>query len=233
MQESTVFDRQQTAVQVQSEFIRRVFNWMALGLAATAITALFVVNTGLVSSIMRHPFLIMALIVGELGIVIALGAAIGRISSATALLMFFLYAVLTGITLSTIFLIYTKGSIANTFFITGGTFAAMSAYGYVTRRDLTSLGGFLMMGLIGMIIASVVNIFLRSPAFDWIITYAGIAIFIGLTAYDTQTIKAMASAGFAGSEEERKGAILGALRLYLDFINLFLLLLRLFGRRSD
>ena len=233
MQQSTVFDRQRTAVHVQSEFIRRVFNWMALGLAATAITALFIVNSGLVFSIIRHPMLIMLLVVGELGIVIALGAAIGRLSSATALLMFFLYAVLTGITLSTIFLIYTKGSIANTFFITGGTFAAMSAYGYLTRRDLTSLGGFLMMGLIGMIIASVVNIFMRSPAFEWIITYAGIAIFIGLTAYDTQAIKAMAYAGFAGSEEERKGAILGALRLYLDFINLFLLLLRLFGRRSD
>jgi FtsH-binding integral membrane protein len=206
---------------------------MALGLAATAITALFVVNSGLVYSLLRHPMFIMLLVVGEVGIVFALSAAIGRIGSATALLMFFGYAVLTGVTFSSIFLVYTKGSIATTFFITGGTFAAMSVYGYVTRRDLTSIGGFLTMGLIGIIIASVVNIFLRSPAFDWLITYAGIAIFIGLTAYDTQAIKAMASRGFAGSEEERKGAIIGALRLYLDFINLFLLLLRIFGRGRD
>ncbi len=233
MQESTVFDRERTSVEVQSGFIRGVFNWMALGLAATAISALLVVNTGMVYSIMRHPMLLMLLIVGELGIVLALGAAINKIGSATALLMFFAYAILTGVTLSSVFLVYTKGSIASTFFITGGTFAAMSAYGYATKRDLTSLGGFLMMGLIGIILASVVNIFLRSSGFQWLITYAGIAVFIGLTAYDTQAIKAMASAGFSGSEEERKGAIIGALRLYLDFINLFLLLLRIFGRGRD
>ncbi|MDR3569999.1 MAG: Bax inhibitor-1/YccA family protein [Syntrophobacteraceae bacterium] len=233
MQESTVFNRDRTAVEIQSEFIRGVFNWMALGLAATAISALFVVDTGMVYSILRHPMLVILLVIGEVGIVIALTAAISRVSSATATLMFFGYAVLTGVTLSSIFLVYTKGSIVGTFFITGGTFAAMSAYGYVTKRDLTSIGGFLMMGLIGIIIASVVNIFLRSSAFDWLITYAGIAIFIGLTAYDTQSIKAMAYAGFAGSEDERKGAIIGALRLYLDFINLFLLLLRIFGRTRD
>ena len=233
MQRSTVFDRDRAAVQVQGEFIRGVYNWMALGLAATAIAALFTVDSGMVSSIVRSPGLMLVLVIAELGLVFALSAAIGRISSSTALLMFFGYAVLTGITLSTIFLVYTKGSIAGTFFITGGTFAAMSAYGYATKRDLTSMGGFLMMGLIGMIIASVVNIFLRSPAFYWLITYAGIAIFIGLTAYDTQAIKAMAQAGFAGYEEERKGAIIWALLLYLDFINLFLLLLRLFGRSRD
>lgn len=233
MQDSTVFDRERTSVEVQSGFIRGVFNWMALGLAATAIAALLVVDSGMVYSITRHPMLLMLLIIGELGIVLALGAAINKIGSAAALFLFFAYAILTGVTLSTVFLVYTKGSIAGTFFITGGTFAAMSAYGYVTKRDLTSLGGFLMMGLIGIILASVVNIFLRSSGFQWLITYAGIAIFIGLTAYDTQAIKAMASAGFSGSEEERKGAIIGALRLYLDFINLFLLLLRIFGRGRD
>ena len=109
----------------------------------------------------------------------------------------------------------------------------MSLYGYTTKRDLTSMGSFLMMGLFGIIIASFVNFFFRSPAFYWLITYAGIAIFVGLTAYDAQKIKEMAYAGFSGSEEERKGAVIGALRLYLDFINLFLLLLRIFGRRSD
>lgn len=229
MQRSTVFQADRAVV--QSEFIRRVYNWMALGLAVTAITALFVLNSGLIYSL-RNPMVMLLLIIGELGIVVALSAAIGRLQSSTALLMFFTYSFLNGLTLSTIFLVYTKASIANTFFVTAGTFAAMSVYGYTTKRDLTSIGSFLMMGLIGVIIASFVNFFLRSPAVYWLITYAGIAVFVGLTAYDAQTIKQMAYAGFAGSEEERKGAIIGALRLYLDFINLFLLLLRIFGRRD-
>ena len=206
---------------------------MALGLAVTAIVALYAVNSGLIFSLLRNPIIMIVLIVGELGLVIALSAAIGRFQSSTALFMFFAYSFLNGLTISTIFLIYTKASIANTFFITAGTFAAMSLYGYTTKRDLTSMGSFLMMGLIGIIIASFVNFFFRSPAFYWLITYAGIAIFVGLTAYDAQKIKEMAYAGFSGSEEERKGAVIGALRLYLDFINLFLLLLRIFGRRSD
>ncbi len=231
MQRSTVFQREQ--VTVQTDFIRRVYNWMALGLAVTAIVALYAVNSGLIFSLLRNPIIMIVLIVGELGLVIALSAAIGRFQSSTALFMFFAYSFLNGLTISTIFLVYTKASIANTFFITAGTFAAMSVYGYTTKRDLTSMGSFLMMGLFGIIIASFVNFFFRSPAFYWLITYAGIAIFVGLTAYDAQKIKEMAYAGFSGSEEERKGAVIGALRLYLDFINLFLLLLRIFGRRSD
>lgn len=232
METSTIYQREQTAAQVQSAFIRRVYNWMALGLAVTAITALYAVNSRLVFSLLS-PTVMLLLIVAEFGIVIALSAAIGRIQSSTALFMFFVYSFLNGLTFSIIFLIYTKASIANTFFVTAGTFAAMSVYGYTTRRDLTSMGSFLMMGLIGIIIASVVNFFLKSPAFYWLITYAGIAVFVGLTAYDAQTIKRMAYAGFAGSEEERKGAVIGALRLYLDFINLFLLLLQIFGRRNN
>jgi len=231
MQRSTVFQRDQ--VIVQTDFIRRVYNWMALGLAVTAIVALYAVNSGLVLSLLRNPIIMILLIVGELGLVIALSAAIGRFHSSTAMFMFFAYSFLNGLTISTIFLVYTKASIANTFFITAGTFAAMSVYGYTTKRDLTSMGSFLMMGLIGIIIASFVNFFFSSPAIYWLITYAGIAIFVGLTAYDAQKIKEMAYAGFSGSEEERKGAVIGALRLYLDFINLFLLLLRIFGRRSD
>ncbi|MGA2938120.1 MAG: Bax inhibitor-1/YccA family protein [Syntrophobacteraceae bacterium] len=231
MQRSTVFQRDQ--VIVQTDFIRRVYNWMALGLAVTAIVALYAVNSGLVLSLLRNPIIMILLIVGELGLVIALSAAIGRFQSSTAMFMFFAYSFLNGLTISTIFLVYTKASIANTFFITAGTFAAMSVYGYTTKRDLTSMGSFLMMGLIGIIIASFVNFFFSSPAIYWLITYAGIAIFVGLTAYDAQKIKEMAYAGFSGSEEERKGAVIGALRLYLDFINLFLLLLRIFGRRSD
>jgi FtsH-binding integral membrane protein len=229
MARSAVFER----AAVQNEFIRRVYNWMALGLALTAITALYVVSSGLVFSLLSSPMVILVLVIAELGIVIGLSAAIGRLQSSTAIFMFFAYAFLNGLTISVIFLAYTKASIASTFFITAGTFAVMSIYGYTTKTDLTSMGSFLMMGLIGIIIASFINFFFHSPAFYWLITYAGVAIFVGLTAYDAQKIKEMASAGFAGSEDERKGAVIGALRLYLDFINLFLLLLRIFGRRSD
>jgi len=230
MQRSTVFQEERAIV--QTEFIRRVYNWMALGLAVTALTSLFTLNSGLIYSLLS-PGVMLVLILAELGIVIALSAAIGRLQSSTALLMFFAYSFLNGLTLATIFLAYTKASIASTFFVTAGTFAAMSVYGLTTKRDLTSMGSFLMMGLIGIIIASFVNFFFSSPAIYWLITYAGVAIFVGLTAYDAQNIKEMAYGGFAGSEEERKGAVIGALRLYLDFINLFLLLLRIFGRRSD
>ncbi|MGA3115594.1 MAG: Bax inhibitor-1/YccA family protein [Syntrophobacteraceae bacterium] len=230
MQRSTVFQEERAIV--QTEFIRRVYNWMALGLAVTALTSLFTLNSGLIYSLLS-PGVMLVLILAELGIVIALSAAIGRLQSSTALLMFFAYSFLNGLTLATIFLAYTKASIASTFFVTAGTFAAMSVYGLTTKRDLTSMGSFLMMGLIGIIIASFVNFFFSSPAIYWLITYAGVAIFVGLTAYDAQNIKEMAYGGFAGSEEERKGAVIGALRLYLDFINLFLLLLRIFGRRND
>jgi FtsH-binding integral membrane protein len=233
MDRSVSYDRDRTAL-AASEFVRRVYNWMALGLAVTAITALYTVSSpAMLQFIFGTPMVLMVLIIGELGLVIAISAAINRIQSSTALLMFFAYAFLNGLTLSAIFLAYTKASIANTFFITAGTFAAMSLYGYTTKRDLTSMGSFMMMGLIGIIIASLVNIFLASPQIYWIITYAGILIFVGLSAYDAQKIKQMAYAGFEGAEMERKGAVIGALSLYLDFINLFLLLLRLFGRRNS
>ena len=145
--------------------------------------------------------------------------------------LFYVYAILNGLTLSVVFLIYTKGSIATTFFVTAGTFAGMSAYGYITKRDLTSVGNFMMMGLFGLIIASVVNMFMRSEMIYWVTTYAGILIFVGLTAYDTQKIKELNVIGNAGTDEDHKEAIHGALILYLDFINLFLYLLRLLGRR--
>jgi FtsH-binding integral membrane protein len=229
MARSTVFDR----ATVQNEFVRRVYNWMALGLAVTAITALYLAASGLAFSLLASPVTLLVLVLAELGIVIALSAAIGKLQSSTAMLMFFAYAFLNGLTLSIIFLVYTKASIASTFFITAGTFAAMSIYGYTTKKDLTSMGSFMTMALIGIIIASFVNFFLRSPAFYWLITYAGVAIFVGLTAYDAQQIKEMSYAGFAGSEDERKGSVIGALRLYLDFINLFLLFLRIFGKQND
>jgi len=217
---------------VQGEFIRRVYNWMGLGLAVTAIVALYTAsNPALSGVILGNSVLFFGLIIGQLGLVILLSAAINRLKAFTATLIFFLYAGLTGLTLSMIFLVYTQASITSTFFVTAGTFGAMSVYGYTTERDLTGWGSFLFMGLIGIILASVVNIFLHSEAIYWLMTYAGIAIFVGLTAYDTQKLKEMARAGFENQETERKSAVLGALSLYLDFINLFLLLLRVFGSR--
>jgi hypothetical protein len=233
MERGGYFERDR-AVATQSDFVRRVYNWMALGLAVTAITSLFTVNSpGMLHFIFGTPMVLMVLILAELGIVIGLSAAINRLSSSTALFLFFGYSFLNGLTLAAIFLVYTRTSIANTFFVTAGTFGVMSVYGYTTKRDLTSWGSFLTMGLIGIIIASLVNFFLRSTQVYWLVTYLGVIIFVGLTAYDAQQIKAMAMGGFAGEEMERKGAVIGALRLYLDFINLFLLLLRIFGRRSD
>lgn len=229
-----MYYQRERAIEAQNEFIRRVYNWMGIGLATTAAVALFTAsNQAVLNFIFGTPMVFYGLIIGQLGLVIALSAAIHRMRAATAVLMFFAYSALTGLTMAAIFLIYTQTSIAGTFFVTAGTFAAMSVYGYTTKRDLTSFGSFLFMGLIGIILASVVNIFLRSESIYWVITIAGVIVFVGLTAYDTQKIKAMSAQGFADFETERKGAVLGALRLYLDFINLFLMLLRLFGSRRD
>jgi hypothetical protein len=227
-----LYQREQVAA-VQGEFIRRVYNWMVLGLATTALVALYTAsNPALLGFIFGNSLLFFGLIIGQLGLVIVLSAAINRLQASTATLLFFLYAALTGLTLSVIFLAYTRASIASTFFVTAGTFGVMSIYGYTTQRDLTSWGSFLFMGLIGIILASVVNLFLRNETIYWVVTYAGILIFVGLTAYDTQKLKNMAAAGFADEETARKSAVMGALALYLDFINLFLLLLRVMGSRK-
>ncbi|GLI33316.1 Bax inhibitor-1/YccA family protein [Desulforhabdus amnigena] len=220
-------------VAVQSDFILRVYNWMGLGLATTAVVSLFTASSpAMISMIFGSPVVFFGLIVGELGLVIALSAAINRLRASTAVMMFFLYSAINGLTLAAIFLAYTRASISTTFFITAGTFGAMSLYGHATRKDLTSWSSFLTMGLIGVVLASLVNIFFQSEAIYWVITYAGIIVFVGLTAYDAQQIKVMALQGFGDEEAARKGAVIGALRLYLDFINLFLMLLRLFGRRE-
>jgi FtsH-binding integral membrane protein len=219
---------------VHGDFIRRVYNWMGLGLALTAIVALYTTsNHYLLSLIFKNSLVFFGLIIGELALVIVLSAAINRLQASTATLLFFLYAGLNGLTLSVIFLAYTQASITSTFFVTAGTFAVTSFYGYTTQRDLTSWGSFFFMGLIGIIIASVVNFFLHSAMIYWIVTYAGVLIFVGLTAYDTQKLKEMALAGFADEETARKSAVLGALAIYLDFINLFLMLLRILGRSRD
>lgn len=218
----------------QSSFITKVYAWMSMALMITALTAVYVASSEeLTRAILGNRIVFYILLFGELGLVMFISAALERISAMTATLLFVAYSVLNGLTLSVIFLVYSGASIGTTFLVTAGTFGVMSIYGYTTKRDLTSMGNLLIMALIGFIIASIVNMFLHSTIFYWICTYAGILIFVGLTAYDTQKIKEMGAAGFNTSEGMRKGAIIGALSLYLDFINLFLLLLRLFGGRKD
>ena len=216
----------------QQRFMVRVYNWMTAGLAVTGGLAFYVSNSETMMNIIHgNPIVPIVLIVAQLGLVVYLSGWIEKMSASQATGIFMLYAGLTGLTFSFIFIAYTAASITSTFFVTAGTFAAMSIYGYTTKKDLTSWGSFLFMGLIGIIIASLVNMFLQSTAMHWIITYAGVLIFIGLTAYDTQKIKEMNILGNEGTDEDTKEAISGALRLYLDFINLFLMLLRIMGDR--
>ncbi|UEA64018.1 Bax inhibitor-1/YccA family protein [Hoylesella buccalis] len=214
--------------------MRKVYVWMTLALVLTGITAYGVASSpSLMMTIFQTPAIMWGLIIAELAIVIAISAAINRLSLTTATLLFVLYSVLNGATLSLIFAVYTMSSIANVFFITAGTFGVMAAYGYFTKRDLSSWGKLLLMALIGLIIATLVNIFLvKSSGFDLILSYAGVLIFVGLTAYDTQKIKQMLAMQTDMGEGAQKVALLGALSLYLDFINLFLYLLRIFGRRE-
>lgn len=215
---------------VQNTLIRQVYAWMGLGLALTALMALATISSpGLLRAIVGNKLIFYGLMIGELGLVALLSGAINRLSGTAATLLFLAYSALNGMTLSIIFLVYTADSISSTFLISAGMFGAMSAFGYLTKRDLTSWGSFLFMGLIGVIIASIVNIFLNSSAVAWITSAIGVIVFTGLTAYDTWKIKAMAAQG----QEGRKPAILGALTLYLDFINLFLMLLRLLGNRRN
>lgn len=214
--------------------MRKVYVWMTLALVLTGITAYGVASSpSLMMTIIQTPAIMWGLIIAELAIVIAISAAINRLSLTTATLLFVLYSVLNGATFSLIFAVYTMSSIANVFFITAGTFGVMAAYGYFTKRDLSSLGRLLLMALIGLIIATLVNVFLvKSSGFDLILSYAGVLIFVGLTAYDTQKIKQMLAMQTDMGEGAQKVALLGALSLYLDFINLFLYLLRIFGRRE-
>ncbi|MCK5165422.1 MAG: Bax inhibitor-1/YccA family protein, partial [Desulfobacula sp.] len=223
----------QNAVLVKTNsFIRSVYNWMAIALALTGFTAYYVAhNETMVQLIYGTPGLILILIFAELGFVFYLSARIQKLNASTATALFTIYSILNGITLSYIFLAYTATSIVSTFMICAVTFLACSVYGMITKRDLTSLGGFMFMGLIGIIIASVVNMFMQSSAMQMIISYIGVVVFIGLTAYDTQKLKTMAVTlpNNATGAMVRKGALMGALALYLDFINLFIMMLHIFG----
>ena len=210
---------------VQPGVMRGVYGWMGGGLALTALVSLLTVSTpALLDAILGNRVLFYALMLGELGLVIGISGAINRISASTASMLFLVYAALNGVTMSTIFVAYTSSSVASTFLITSCMFGAMSLYGYLTKSDLTSWGSFLFMGLVGVVISSVVNIFLQSSMIYWVVSFCGVIVFTGLTAYDTQKIKNLGNTG-------RKGAILGALTLYLDFINMFLIMLRRFGNR--
>lgn len=226
---NTSYPRTATQVVVkQNTLIRQVYAWMGAGLAITAFMALTTLSSpALLNAVLGNRLVFYGLMIGELALVFTLSGAINRLSATTATLIFAVYSALNGITLSVVVLAYTASSITSTFVTTAGMFGAMSIYGYLTRRDLTSWGSFLFMGLIGVVIASVVNIFVGSSAVSWVISGIGVLVFTGLTAYDTWKIKAMAAQGIGG----RKPAILGALTLYLDFINLFLMLLRFTGNR--
>ncbi len=223
-------DMETTAVQ---SFITRVYGWMAIGLAITGFVAMWVASSPqLINLIYSRQIVFIGLIIIELILVARLVRIIQRITSQRASLIFVFYSILNGLTLSAIFLVYTQESLASTFLITAGTFGVTSLYGYLTKTDLTKLGNLLFMALIGLIIASLINWFLKSEMLYWITTYAGVLIFVGLTAYDTQKIKKIGALTNGASEEGKKASIIGALTLYLDFINMFLFLLRIFGRRN-
>lgn len=213
----------------------KVYLWMTLALAVTGLTSLYVASSpGLVQSIFASRGTFWLLVIAELALVFILSARIMKMSFSTAGIMFALYSVLNGVTMSFIFIAYTSTSIATAFFVTAGMFAAMSFIGFVTKKDLSSFGSFFTMALIGLIIASVVNIFLNSSVMYWIITYVGVLLFVGLTAYDTQKIKQMLiEYGDEVNDSTQKLALIGSLSLYLDFINLFLYILHLFGNNKE
>lgn len=217
----------------QASFITKVYAWMCGALMVTGLVSIWTASTpALVEIIIGNSIIFFGLIIAEFLCVAYLAAAVEKISSQTATIILIGYAALNGLTFSALFLIYTSESIAITFFITAGTFGIMSIYGYYTKKDLTTIGNIAFMAVIGLIIASVVNIFFYNETLYWITTYVGILIFVTLTAYDTQKIKKMNIIGNEGTEEDKKEAIMGALTLYLDFINLFLYLLRIFGQKK-
>lgn len=225
---------QQTENTGLSGFIRQTYAWMCTGLLVTAVIAFIVAATPVLANFfINNVWVFYGLLILELIAVFYLAIAAQKISAASAGFVFLVYSILNGLTFSLIFLIYTESSIAITFLITAGTFGVMSLYGYFTKRDLTTVGNIALMALVGLIIASVVNLFFSNSIVYWITTYAGVLIFVALTAYDTQKLKQLYVVGENTFGGERKEAIIGALTLYLDFINLFLFLLRIFGKQRD
>lgn len=223
----------QSSDTAQAAFMTKVYGWMTIALVITALAAMYTAMTpALIEFIFSSKLVFYGLIIGELLLVGSLVMAVQKMSPMVASLVFFGYAALNGLTLASIFFLFTAGSIALTFFITAGTFAVMSIYGYTTKADLTRIGNLALMALVGVIIASIANYFLQNETLYWIISYLGVAIFVGLVAYDTQKIKNISATMDIQSNEGKRASVIGALTLYLDFINLFLFLLRLFGRRD-
>ncbi|QYR10554.1 Bax inhibitor-1/YccA family protein [Prevotella sp. Rep29] len=227
------YDKMEMASLAFPALMRKVYLWMTLALAITGITAYGVANnSSLIWTLMENSWMLWGLLIVELALVFVISGMIKKLSLTTATILFIIYSLLNGVVFSSIFLVYTDASISKVFFITAGTFAAMSLIGYTTKRDLSSMGRILFMALIGLIIATIVNIFLKSSGLDMILSYLGVLIFVGLTAWDTQEIKNMLLECEEPNEEAQKIALLGSLSLYLDFINLFIYLLRIFGSRE-
>ena len=237
--ENKYFNYQEFSAEQQMEvseafpvLMRKVYVWMAFALAITGLTAYYVAtNETLLTAIITNKVLFLGLIIAELALVMSVSAAINKLSLTVATLLFILYSIINGATMSIIFLLYEASSIATVFFITAGTFGAMATIGYTTKKDLSSIGRILMMALIGLIIATVVNLFFKSPGMTMVLSYIGVIVFVGLTAWDSQKIKLMLMQAPDVDEAAQKVALLGALTLYLDFVNLFLYLLRIFGKR--
>ncbi|MDY0970333.1 Bax inhibitor-1/YccA family protein [Siccibacter turicensis] len=214
-------------------YMAQVYGWMASGLFLTAFIAWYAANTPTVMEfVFSSKITFFGLIIAQLALVFVISGMVHKLSGAVATSLFMLYSALTGLTMASIFLVYTYSSIASTFVVTGGMFGAMSLYGYTTKRDLSGFGNILFMALIGIVLASLVNFWLKSEALMWAVTYIGVIVFVGLTAYDTQKLKSIGQQIDTSDRENlRRYSIVGALTLYLDFINLFLMLLRIFGNR--
>ncbi|CAD83410.1 integral membrane protein interacts with FtsH [Candidatus Blochmanniella floridana] len=228
--QGTLSDRDNTIIQ---PYISQVFGWMSCGLLLTAFVAWYTsITPAVLQLLFSNQIIFFGLIISQLALVFTLSGMVTRLSGSLATTLFMLYSVLTGLTLSSIFILYTSSSISGTFIVTSGMFGAMTVYGYTTKKDLSSLGNLLFMGLIGMVLASLVNIWLKNPTIMWIITYIGVILFVGLTAYDMQKIKSIGSSlSIEDQDQFRKYSIIGALTLYLDFINLFMMMIRIFGNK--
>ncbi len=215
----------------QRSYLLKVYNYMASGVLLTGIVAMLFAQSGMAAQVMSGGLMRWVIILSPLALIMAMNAGINRFSTATLQGLFWAFATLMGLSMSTIFLVYTGASIASTFFASAAAFAGLSLYGYTTKRDLSGMGSFMVMGLVGLIVASIINIFLKSSALYWVISSVGVLIFAGLTAYDTQKIKSMYQY-VAGTDMLGKSAIMGALTLYLDFINMFQFLLSFMGSRD-
>lgn len=232
--EKIIRQQEMTNASTFKVLMRKVYLWMTLALMITGITAAGVANSPNILALIYSSQVVMwGIIIAEFGLVIYISARLEKLSLSTATTLFALYSILNGVMLSSIFLLYSTAIISKVFFITAGTFGVTALYGYATKKDLSSLGNILFMALIGLVIATVVNVFMKSAMFDLILGYIGVIIFVGLTAWDSQKIKHMMMVQQDADESAQKLALIGALSLYLDFINLFLYLLRIFGRSND